>query len=91
MNTSNWWLAGFNFAGGAAATVCAVLLCFSLFIYLFGNNEKDATDPPNGQSNLGLLIDHETGCHYLRANGGGITPRMNANGKHICEKGGPNA
>ena len=87
MNTSNWWWAGFNFAGGAAAAVCVILLC----IYLFRNTEKDATDPPNGRSNLDLLIDHETGCHYLRANGGGITPRLNANGKHICEKGGPNA
>ena len=87
MSTSDWWWAGFAFAGGVMTTVCVILLS----IYLFTTPARDATDPPNGRSNLHLLVDHETGCHYLRAKGGGITPRLNANGKHICEKGGPNA
>ena len=32
-----------------------------------------------------LAIDPRTGCHYLAVPGGGITPRLAADGEHICE------
>lgn len=34
-----------------------------------------------------IVTDKETGCDYLRAPSGGITPRLDANGKHVgCRK-----
>lgn len=78
----NWWLAGFLFVSGSAGGLFVVGLCIKLLIHV----ERDATDPPNGLSNMKLLVDHETGCHYLSVSGGGITPRLDADGKHICRR-----
>lgn len=52
----------------------------------FYPNPRDATDPPNGRSGMKLTTDAETGCQYLSVAGGGITPRLDANGKQICKK-----
>lgn len=49
---------------------------------------KDDTDPKPfwSRSGLGLYIDARTGCHYVKAGYfGGTTPRLDANGKQICE------
>lgn len=43
---------------------------------------KDTTDPPNGRSGMGLHVDAQTGCQYLSR--GGLTPRLDRDGKHIC-------
>lgn len=43
----------------------------------------DATDPPGGRSGMRLTTDFGTGCQYLSAPAGGITPRVDANGRHI--------
>ncbi len=43
----------------------------------------DSTDGKY-RSGLGLHVDNMTGCHYLSAKGGGITPRLNPLGHHIC-------
>lgn len=51
------------------------------------NVEYDSTDNQltEERSGLGLYIDHMTGCHYLSAGlFGGITPRVNPEGDHIC-------
>lgn len=37
------------------------------------------------RSGMTPRTDHLTGCQYLTG-GGGITPRMGADGKQICEK-----
>lgn len=37
------------------------------------------------RSGLSLYIDARTGCQYL-STGRGLTPRLNENGKQICEK-----
>lgn len=34
----------------------------------------------------GIRIDKTTGCHYLSNYNGGITPRLDANGVHICDE-----
>lgn len=44
----------------------------------------DSTDPPGERSGLGLLVDAHTGCHYLTTARGGITPRYDRDGNHIC-------
>lgn len=38
------------------------------------------------RSNMRILIDHGTGCQYLQTAGGGITPRLDAKGAHMCVK-----
>lgn len=45
----------------------------------------DDTDPPDGRSGLMPHTDALTGCQYLAVRGGGITPRPDSNGKHICK------
>lgn len=54
-----------------------------ILLSLFLNNPRDTTDPPDGRSGMKLLTDHKTGCQYLYR-GGGITPRMSADGRHMC-------
>jgi hypothetical protein len=44
----------------------------------------DDTDPPGGRSGLRLFTDHHTGCQYLGNPFGGITPRVDREGRHIC-------
>ena len=45
----------------------------------------DDTDPTSGRSGLRLYVDARTGCHYLGGAFSGITPRVDAEGRHICE------
>ena len=71
----------------------ALAAAFSIFILLVITNnstgyETDATDPPDGKSGFGLYTDYGTGCQYLVIHWGfapAITPRMNAEGKQVCE------
>lgn len=50
-----------------------------------GGGVRDDTDPPEGRSGMALYIDHRTGCHYVANPMGGITPRLDAMGRHVCE------
>ena len=45
---------------------------------------RDDTDPPSGRSDMRILTDNLTGCQYLNPSRGGATPRLTADGKHIC-------
>lgn len=48
---------------------------------------RDETDKPgwgSGRSGVRLVTDQETGCQYLETKSGGITPRLDAEGKIIC-------
>jgi hypothetical protein len=51
--------------------------------WLMPKPDRDVTDPPRGRSGLSLRIDHETGCQYLTAPLGAITPRLNGQGQHM--------
>ena len=77
---------GFLFGLGCIAAYVSVLVTLVLLnAFLFG---RDDTDPPTGaRSRLDLHIDNRTGCHYLSTHKGGLTPRLGADGKHICTKG----
>ncbi len=45
---------------------------------------RDATDHPQGERSCMLLrTDHQTGCQYLSEPFGGITPRVDADGRHM--------
>ena len=52
---------------------------------------RDDTDPSDwgARSGISPATDAKTGCEYLRASGGGITPRRGVDGKHLgCKQGG---
>lgn len=68
---------------GNLAIVGAVLIGVALLSAL--PFLKDDFDPTNGRSGLKIYTDHRTGCQYIGAGSGGLTPRLDANGKHICE------
>lgn len=44
---------------------------------------RDVTDGKE-RSGLGLRTDAQTGCQYLVSPWGGITPRLDRDGKHLC-------
>jgi hypothetical protein len=80
-----------SFASGMA--VGAVLL-LGLWVSIRNTGPLDDTDDhaTGARSKMRVLIDHGTGCQYLLSEGGGLTPRLDASGKHICvPKGGANA
>ena len=58
----------------------AVLLWFFYLIMPY----DDTDDIKMGErSGMTLLVDHGTGCQYLRAGfAGGLTPRLDGNGNH---------
>ena len=45
---------------------------------------RDNSDPIGGRSNMSVLTDALTGCQYLATTRGGITPRMGADNKQVC-------
>lgn len=79
LKTGTSWVASF------AVPIAAV--CF-IYWFLNATLVYDDTDDVGNEKRSGasLIIDYETGCHYLGKLFGGITPRMDKNGKHICRK-----
>ena len=66
------------------------LLIAMLFagVISFGNSSPlDATDNhlTGARSQMRILVDHGTGCQYLRTASGGLTPRLDAQGKPMCK------
>lgn len=45
---------------------------------------RDVTDGRE-RSGLALRTDAQTGCQYLASPWGGLTPRVDRAGKHICD------
>lgn len=77
---------GFLFGLGCVVAYVFVLVTLALLnTFIFS---RDDTDTPTGaRSRLDLHIDNRTGCHYLSTHKGGLTPRLDADGNHICTKG----
>jgi hypothetical protein len=71
-------------------TIFKVALGAALLATLAACNVGDDTDDRenNHASGMRLYTDYGTGCQYLRGGGGGITPRMDANGKQVCRAAG---
>lgn len=64
------------------------IVLLSLVIQLVWNYGPFGRDASDGnvvgqRSGLAVKIDRETGLHYLEGQGGGLTPRLDANGKQI--------
>lgn len=66
------------------AVICAVCLGLGLYIVT-------PTDDSDGgvwsRSGVNVIMDHKTGCQYLQRMFSGMTPRLDGNGKQICNKG----
>lgn len=65
--------------------VLGLVLGFLLVARYFYPPERDDTDGPEKRSGMALYIDYRTGCHYLGNPFGGITPRLDQDGRHMCE------
>tara|TARA_Y100000310_G_C20691139_1_gene822288 strand:+ start:2302 stop:2541 length:240 start_codon:yes stop_codon:yes gene_type:complete len=61
-----------------------LLSIFCLYKILTFSVPKDSTDSEDKRSGMILYNDYQTGCQYLGGLFGGITPRLDAEGKHIC-------
>ena len=66
------------------------LLIAMLFagVISFGNSSPlDSTDDhvTGARSQMRILVDHGTGCQYLKTASGGLTPRLDAQGKPMCK------
>lgn len=63
-----------------------VVLVF--FLTLMSNFFKVGWDSTDGESRsgLGLHTDNLTGCQYLSSPRGGLVPRSDKNGTHICNQ-----
>lgn len=49
---------------------------------------RDDSDEPGwfgNRSGIKPVTDNLTGCQYLITSEGGITPRLDADGKHVCK------
>ena len=68
----------------AAFMLVLILLCN---MFHGGFLSRDDTDDPSG-SRSGLIVytDHRTGCQYVGTVLGGITPRLDKDGKPVCVK-----
>ncbi len=57
-----------------------------MFVAVFpvAGSGPDDSDPIKGASGIRPVTDHLTGCQYLTRGFGGLTPRMNAEGKQVC-------
>lgn len=72
------WIARWAFAGLVAGWLISQLPI-----------GRDDTDPGAWGARSGMIpaTDSATGCQYLRAPGGGITPRLTESGQHMgCRK-----
>jgi len=74
-----------NFAAGL---VIGLIATFVLIAAFSASQPLDDTDNKltGARSDMRILIDHGTGCQYLRSSGGGLTPRLDAAGKPMCSK-----
>lgn len=93
MRDSNVWViaskklmaaAVFEGISKAVVWICAAIIVLGLAGKIIGYPEKDDTDPTGGRSGLKIYTDSGTGCQYLSASGGGVTPRLNSAGLPMC-------
>ena len=69
----------------APSTLAAVLVSIVIVAAMsMGRPPRDNSDPIGGRSNMSVLTDALTGCQYLATQRGGITPRMSADNKQVC-------
>lgn len=72
------------------ADAAFLIIAFFLVSVVFNRFkiDYDETDSKKQRKRSGmkLRIDYGTGCHYLESSNGVLIPRVDENGKHICNK-----
>ena len=63
-----------------------ILMFIEMFTPIWWLAPGDDTDSNDERSGMTLLIDYGTGCQYL-SRFGGITPRLDRDGQHVCDGG----
>lgn len=81
--TIRWWRVRQFLAQVIPPVVIVILIALGIGA-IFSSPTHDDSDPPGGRSGMRPLTDHRTGCQYLTVPGGGVTPRLDQDGKHIC-------
>ncbi len=69
------------------------LVVYLLIVWWSGGLEYDSTDGDKRSGSVyytdmttlrGIYVDAMTGCHYLQGSRGGLTPRLDSSGQHVC-------
>lgn len=66
----------------------ALAIVFAQWLHLkisYPRRGRDSTDPEGGRSGLMIWTDALTGLQYLATPLGGLTPRLDSNGRHMRE------
>lgn len=66
----------------AIVIICGMVVIVATRFSAFDDTDNHTTGERSGVS---LYTDHLTGCQYLGTLFGGITPRLDQHGNHICE------
>lgn len=72
---------------GLATVLQVGAVAIDRVIFPLINMTGDDTDSASERSGLGLRTDHGTGCQWLESRFGGLAPRVDATGRHICKRG----
>lgn len=78
---------GFRFAKGAMTAFAMFYLVGTAFMWVSGQiwpPVSDDSDAPGKRSGFAVHRDALTGCEYVSAPKGGISPRLNASGAQVC-------
>ncbi|MDQ1081414.1 hypothetical protein [Pseudoroseomonas cervicalis] len=76
-------LFGIGAAMGASVSLTFFAGAVTGILLMRAPQGRDSTDPPHGRSGMRLHADNLTGCQYLSVPGGGITPRLTTDGRHM--------
>lgn len=67
--------------------IFAAILALSPLLTPYDDTDPVTATPYWGRSGLALYTDNKTGCQYVKAGYfGGITPRLDEQGRPICRK-----
>lgn len=66
--------------------IAALALSQAVSITPIGRDDTDMGSWGGGRSGIKPVTDAMTGCQYLVSPHGGITPRLDGDGKHICKR-----
>lgn len=66
--------------------VFGIVFSWAVSFTPLGRDDTDKGSWGGGRSGIKPVTDALTGCQYLVSQHGGITPRLDSEGKHICIK-----
>lgn len=73
-----------NWTGWMAKWIAiAIVVSWAIGQTPYGRDDSDSGSWGSGRSGMEPMTDALTGCQYLRVPGGGITPRLDGQGRQI--------